>query len=158
MQALKHKVSSRNAKAKKGCADWVQAPRRCLIQRCWVFMATVIGGVEYEKVDSGLTFREAPRSVQDWQPPDPTSAEQAAEVVLYRPDDPMELRPYQIPKPGGHERMRSYPSCSCHLLRASLSGLSVVLSADPKVALITANCWLPMVSLASTMAPVATMT
>ncbi len=65
-------------------------------------VATVIGGVEYEKVDPGPPFCEAPRPVQDWQPPDPTPAEQAAGVVLYRPDDPMELRPYRIPKPGEH--------------------------------------------------------
>ena len=61
-----------------------------------------IGGVVYEYVDPGEPFQEAPRPVQNWQPPQPNQAEQAAGMLAYVTSDPGEYRPYRIPKPEEH--------------------------------------------------------
>jgi hypothetical protein len=61
-----------------------------------------IGGVTYDYVDPGPPFTESARPAQDWQPPQPTSGEQAAGLVAYVTSDPGDYKPYRIPRPGEH--------------------------------------------------------
>lgn len=64
--------------------------------------AVTIDGFTYDHVDPGPDFTEAPRAVQDWQPPTPSPAEAAAGAVAYVTSDPGDVKPYRIPKPAQH--------------------------------------------------------
>jgi len=61
-----------------------------------------IGGVTFDYVDSGEPFKEAPRPEQNWEPPEPTSAEQTAGLMPYVTSDPGDYKPYRLPRPEEH--------------------------------------------------------
>ena len=61
-----------------------------------------IGGVNYEHVDPGEPFVEAPRPPQNWKPPQPTAAEKAAGMIAYVTIDPGDYKPDRIPRQQEH--------------------------------------------------------
>lgn len=65
---------------------------------------TVTDGVRiydtvYEKVDPGTPFAEAPRTLEDWQPAEPTAAERSAGFVPFTRSEPFDIKPWSKPKP-----------------------------------------------------------
>jgi hypothetical protein len=53
----------------------------------------------YEKVDPGPPFTEAPRSVEDWQPPEPTDEERKSGFIVFTRPEPFDIKPWSRPKP-----------------------------------------------------------
>lgn len=57
-----------------------------------------IFGTVYEKVDPGPPFKEAPRQIEDWQAPPPTSQERKAGFIPYTRPEPFDIKPWSKPK------------------------------------------------------------
>ncbi|MGQ9789910.1 MAG: sugar-binding protein [Armatimonadota bacterium] len=53
----------------------------------------------YEKVDPGAPFVEAPRTLEDWQPAEPTAAERSAGFIPFTRGEPFDIKPWSKPKP-----------------------------------------------------------
>ena len=53
----------------------------------------------YEKVDPGEPFVEAPRTLEDWQPAEPTADERSAGFIPFTRGEPFDIKPWSKPKP-----------------------------------------------------------
>jgi hypothetical protein len=53
----------------------------------------------YDKVDPGPPFTEAPRTVEDWQPPEPTDDERRSGFIVFTRPEPFDIKPWSRPKP-----------------------------------------------------------
>ncbi|MEZ8219537.1 Carbohydrate family 9 binding domain-like [Candidatus Fervidibacteria bacterium JGI MDM2 SSWTFF-3-K9] len=62
----------------------------------------------YEQVDPGPPFTEAPRTVEDWQPPEPTDEERKSGFIVFTRPEPFDIKPWSRPKP---EERVSHLSC-----------------------------------------------
>jgi hypothetical protein len=62
----------------------------------------------YERVDPGPPFTEAPRTVEDWQPPEPTDEERESGFIVFTRPEPFDIKPWSRPK---HEERLSQIKC-----------------------------------------------
>ncbi|MGB9876942.1 MAG: sugar-binding protein [bacterium] len=53
----------------------------------------------YDKVDPGPPFQEAPRQLEEWLPPPPSSKEKNAGFIPYTRPEPFDIKPWSKPKP-----------------------------------------------------------
>jgi len=68
-----------------------------------------IYGTVYESVDPGPPFHEAPRQVEEWQAPPPTSKEKLSGFIPFSRPEPFEIKPWSRPKKEERvERLRCY--------------------------------------------------
>jgi len=72
----------------------------------------------YENFDPGPPFEEAPRQLEDWQPPVPSPQERAGGFILFTRPEPFDTKPWSKPKE--EERLEKL---SCSLAQGQTTAL-----------------------------------